>query len=279
VDIGKGVTSIGRFAFFECGLTTIVVPDNVISIGECAFQYCPSLTSVTIGSGVTSIEIDTFNHCPALKWVVVGKGVESIISYAFGSCPSLTSITFLGQTAPSIDPEWLRSFIFYSQNGDTDDHVYTSTENLTIYYIPEATGFSTPIWNGIAAYPLSVLSVPHISSAVPGDAQVTLSWEALKETGNVTIEYYVIYQDGTDVGHVNSTSASNYSMTIVGLTNGSSHRYVIAAHTSIGIETLSSSTTVSFGGSDGLSWWMPVTIIVAAIAIIAAPIVYLRRKR
>ena len=56
VIIEDGVTSIGKYAFFDCsGLTSINLPNSVTSIGSSAFNYCSGLTSITIPNSVTSI--------------------------------------------------------------------------------------------------------------------------------------------------------------------------------------------------------------------------------
>ena len=54
--IPSGVTSIGDEAFYGCsGLTSLTIPSSVTSIGELAFEGCRGLTSMTIPSSVTSI--------------------------------------------------------------------------------------------------------------------------------------------------------------------------------------------------------------------------------
>ena len=53
---GVTVTCIGNDAFDNCrSLTSVTIPDSVMSIGDSAFRYCTSLTSVTIPDSVTSI--------------------------------------------------------------------------------------------------------------------------------------------------------------------------------------------------------------------------------
>ncbi len=72
VQIGNGVTSIGRSAFKEClGLTSVTIPNSVTSIGRSAFSGCTELTSVTIGSGVTSIGMGAFEGCEWLSAVYI----------------------------------------------------------------------------------------------------------------------------------------------------------------------------------------------------------------
>ncbi len=124
IEIPSSVTSIGVNTFNGCsGLTSIVVdennpiydsrnncnaiietetnvliqgckntiiPNNVTSIGGCAFNGCSSLTSIEIPNGVTSI--GGFEDCINLKKIKIPNSVASIGGSAFAGCSSLTSI-------------------------------------------------------------------------------------------------------------------------------------------------------------------------------------------
>ncbi len=64
IVISDDVMRIGDFAFEACfGLTTVTIPAGVTSIGDHAFYGCSGLTTVTIGSGVTYIGYDAFFNC------------------------------------------------------------------------------------------------------------------------------------------------------------------------------------------------------------------------
>ena len=93
ITIPDNVISIGNYAFSNCSsLTSITIPDSVTSIGSSAFSKCSSLTSITIPDSVTSIGDYTFNDCGSLTSIEISNSVTSIGDYAFFKCSSLTSI-------------------------------------------------------------------------------------------------------------------------------------------------------------------------------------------
>ncbi len=93
VEIEFGVTSVGSLAFSGCPITSVTIPESVMSIGYCAFYDCDSLTSVTIPDSVTSIGDDVFFHCGGLTNVTIGNSVTAVGARAFSQCAALTSVT------------------------------------------------------------------------------------------------------------------------------------------------------------------------------------------
>ena len=89
------VTGIGASAFSNrTGITSVVIPDSVVSIGNSAFSNCSGMTSATIGNSVVSIGSSAFYGCKVLTSVEIPDSVTDIGQNAFNSCTGLTSITF-----------------------------------------------------------------------------------------------------------------------------------------------------------------------------------------
>ena len=81
------------WAFQGCtGITSIVIPDSVISIGDSAFSGCTSLAEITIPDSVTEIGEFAFSGCTSLLKVVLSKNMTAIEARTFSGCSSLESI-------------------------------------------------------------------------------------------------------------------------------------------------------------------------------------------
>lgn len=122
------VTSIGESAFaFSPYLTSLNIPDNIVTVKEAAFYKCRRLETVRIGKGLQNLGFIVFADCPNLQNIVIDKdcknydsrdncnaiietstntllkgcngtiipdGVVSIGMVAFRSCNKLNSLSF-----------------------------------------------------------------------------------------------------------------------------------------------------------------------------------------
>ena len=122
VIIPNTVTSIGVNAFYDSKLTTIVIPSSVTSIGDYAF-WGNKLTEVTIPSSVTSIGWGAFEG-NQLTEVTIPSSVTSIGKRAF-AYNQLTKIIF-----PST-PLTIYNTSF-NNNPITNDGTYTYPSNVTV---------------------------------------------------------------------------------------------------------------------------------------------------
>lgn len=92
--IPDDVRTIGVMAFEECAsLVEVNIPDGVTAIEESAFQNCTNLTSITIPDSVTTIGPWAFEGCEELSSIIIPNGVTEIGEWTFASCKRLSSVT------------------------------------------------------------------------------------------------------------------------------------------------------------------------------------------
>ena len=90
IIIPDGIISIEDFAFSVSAIASIVLPNSVTSIGTMAFYGCMGLTSISIPEGMRNIARQTFGECRNLNTVTLKEGIQSIGEKAFENCESLT---------------------------------------------------------------------------------------------------------------------------------------------------------------------------------------------
>jgi len=170
------VTAVAENAFWDCGgLTSIVLPAGLKSIGPSAFLACTQLTSLKIPASVvsigdvafcfegalTSIEVDenntvydSRNRCNALIETasntlitgcvntVIPNTVTSLADYAFHGCVLLKSITIpssvkrIGRAAFSTCPK-LESINMPNSMEQIGGHAFEFCQSLKKLQIPE----------------------------------------------------------------------------------------------------------------------------------------------
>lgn len=102
VTLPETVKKIGAHALRDTGITSMLIPNSVDTIGGFAFYGCTALTSVELGNGVKFIDIYTFHGCSNLQTVKIGTGMIKM-DYVFADCPLLTDVTCLAVTPPQLN--------------------------------------------------------------------------------------------------------------------------------------------------------------------------------
>ncbi len=107
-----------------CGVeTNVVIPDDVVIIGEAALANNPSLKGVTIPNSVTRISDKAFYNCSSLKAVEIPETVISVGDNVFEGCSSLADVVLhVGLTS-------------------LGDSCFSNCKNLTTIAIPESVNY------------------------------------------------------------------------------------------------------------------------------------------
>ena len=96
VILPQGVVTIDSDAFCDwVHLVSVTIPDSVTDIGRYAFSECSALKSVTIPNSVTSLGSGAFYGCTSLSSATISKNITSFGSDAFSGCTALVSLTLL----------------------------------------------------------------------------------------------------------------------------------------------------------------------------------------
>ena len=90
---GKKVVKIADRAFENClGITKVVMPDSIKTIGNSAFEGCTNLADVSFSYDLETIGSDAFFACDSLKKVAFYPNLTSIGAYAFYDCENLETV-------------------------------------------------------------------------------------------------------------------------------------------------------------------------------------------
>ncbi len=208
ISVQASITSIGYYAFYNCGALTAINVDsgnaNYASVDGVLYDktlatliQCPGgkAGSVTIPASVTSIEDYALYPCSALTainvdpanayyasvdGVLYDKGIATLFQ-----CPS-------GRTGPLNIPSSVKAIglnAFYSCVslgrmqfwGDApacgDQWIGGHRAPLTIYYVNGTEGFTTPIWFGVPTFATYLVTGKVVDSDGKGLANITVALE------------------------------------------------------------------------------------------------------
>ena len=100
VILPTNIVAIGEGAFYRCKLlNNITIPNGVTTIGKEAFSGCAKITNMDIPDGVTTIVGSAFRDCDALESISIGKGITTISQHAFRDCNALKTVA-IAEEAP-----------------------------------------------------------------------------------------------------------------------------------------------------------------------------------
>ena len=276
VTIPSGVTSIGNWAFGECGsLTSLAIPNGVTSIGSFAFCYCGGITSLSLPNSLTSLGEMAFAECRGLTDVycfavnvpttdanALDSNIGNATLYVPEGCkatyeaadywkdfknivelvlPKAESGLIYSGTAQNLISASSITTMQYSLDGTTYSTTIpqgTDAKEYTIYYKEDNLGIANSIKVTIAP---KTVSSPTISLS-----ETTCSYDGTAKEPTVTVkdgsstipsaEYTVSYTNNTEVGTATVT-----------ITDKEGGNYIVSGSTSF---TICRAIKDIFKGSD-----------------------------
>ncbi len=125
------LVSIGESAFSSTTtLENVVIPNGVVEIGNSAFYGCTALKSISLPDSVEKVGAYAFYKCENLKTAELSNNLKELDEYTFGECSSLKKIT----VPESVETIW--GYAFIKCTGlDPDDFVISERFRSQIFTI------------------------------------------------------------------------------------------------------------------------------------------------
>lgn len=102
IVLPNNLVTIGEQAMQYCHmLESIIIPEGVTNIGNSAFYDCSSLTDVQLSAGLTNLPAGCFQNCNMLESITLPENITTIGNATFGGCSQLKNIS-LGKNLISI---------------------------------------------------------------------------------------------------------------------------------------------------------------------------------
>lgn len=86
-------SSIGKEAFYDSSVRSVVIEEGVSKIGSSAFCGCSKLKSVTLPNSMKEIGYDAFGHCKKLKELVLPANLMKLGKAPFANCQFKISVS------------------------------------------------------------------------------------------------------------------------------------------------------------------------------------------
>ncbi len=184
VTIPSTVTFINDYAFRKTGLEEVVLPSGA-ELGNGVFAECTSLASVILPDDLSTIGEETFKNCTELKDISISKNITKIYETAF-EASGLECVYYFGSQSDwnKIDKGNYRPKKVYYDCKTEDDIIYIFDENTGIFEIVKGNEIKTytdtvPSWS----------SDKMISAIIPGSI-TKIGANAFKDCTNIKNVYY-----------------------------------------------------------------------------------------
>ena len=145
---GKPVTAVADSAFAGLAIESVLISENVVTVGAWAFRECFSLSSVSFeeGSALETVGTSAFQLCTALKSIEFPVGTKTIGRTVF-SGTKLEKITI---------PASVTAFYDTSIVTEIGSQTNPNSEFITIYYGGTSSQWSALVSNSAGSADLSV---------------------------------------------------------------------------------------------------------------------------
>ena len=185
---GMPVVEISQWAFTK-GLTTVIMPDTIVTIGDMLFGSLNNLETVKLSSSLKTIPVGAFSGCKSLKKLTIPDSVTEIEDGAFRASGLETiyipdSVTEIGEAA-FIDCSALQSVRLSPSMKRISREMFAGCKSLSTLDIPRGiTEIEDRAFSGCSS--LSSLTIPDSVTKILGSALVGSGLVSIEIPDSVT---------------------------------------------------------------------------------------------
>ncbi|MFI3240617.1 MAG: leucine-rich repeat protein [Bacteroidales bacterium] len=209
-------TSATVSPFAGCtGITSVVLPESITSIGDFAFNKCSNLKSINLPSGVTALGKYAFGTC-GLESIKIPSSLTSIGNNVFNGCSSLSEVYVYWTESPTTVNAGIFANIFssatlYIPAGTTSVYEASTWSSINVFTLIEVGDTTDPDEDTPSTEPTEVI-LTYDTDADASTAEVTgYDVTGLVPTGELvipaTVEIEGITYDVTSIADGNGTNA------------------------------------------------------------------------
>ncbi len=114
VVIKDGVINVGDYAFYGCKrISSLILSSSVEELGTYSFGSCISLNELVLPEGMRVIGAKAFNGCSGLTTIYIPKSLTGIDMKAFLSCAGISTVYYAGT-----ENQWNKILVSESASGN-----------------------------------------------------------------------------------------------------------------------------------------------------------------
>ena len=141
-NLVEGVTSIGKYAFYNTAITSVEIPETVTKIDNYAFAYCVGLDNVTIPATVKTFGNYCFAYCASLSEFTFqeSSATQTMGTHFFYQCPKITQVILPTKFATTLEDAVANGQTSSYQAGTIPSYTFAGTSIVTAV-IPAYTSY------------------------------------------------------------------------------------------------------------------------------------------
>lgn len=85
------------------GCKETIIPEDIVTIGTCAFADCTTLTAITVPNSVTQIDGNAFSGCTGLTEFTIPQNIKQIKINAFQNCSNMAILYYNAESCEASD--------------------------------------------------------------------------------------------------------------------------------------------------------------------------------